>query len=403
MTMPTQPDAVRHMRLSQLLKKLEAPNVERTRAAQDTRKIGETICAFANDLPDLREPGFLFVGVNDDGSCAGLDITDDLLRRLEAFARDGRIVPLPVMSVGVEEIDGCKLVVVEVQPSDNPPVKFDGRVCVRRGPVRGYATPEEERRLTEKRRWGHLPFDQQPVRGSSISDLDLLRFRTEYLPTAVAPDVLRENGRGPEEQLLSLRFLTPSGEATPAGILVVGREPRAWLPGAYVQFVRYPETQVGEEILDEKIIDGVLADQLRLLDDIIETNIAVRSDLHGRVQERVPEYPAIAVQELVRNAVIHRNYEGTSTPVRISWFADRIEIVSPGGPYGEVTADTFGRPGFSAYRNPAIAEAAKNLGYVQRFGSGIPRAQRALQENGNPAAEFAVLPAFVHVTLRARR
>jgi len=348
-----------------------------------------------------RQPGVLFIGVNDDGSCADLRITDDLLTSLEAFARDGRIVPLPVLTVSKRELDGCSVAVVEVQPSDNPPLKFDGRVCVRRGPVRGYATAEEERRLTEKRRWGLLPFDQKPLSGTSVADLDLVRFKVEYLPAAVAPEVLEENGRDTEEQLRALRFLHPSGEATPAGILVIGRDPTAWLPGAYVQFVRFPGTEIGDAIRDEKRVDGPLADQFRLLDEIIRANIAVASDLARQRQEPRPDYPVIAVQELLRNAIIHRVYEGTATPVRLTWFDDRIEIVSPGGPYGQVTRENFGQPGFTDYRNPAIAEAAKNLGYIQRFGSGIARAQSALQRNGNSPAEFEVTPQFVCAVIRA--
>lgn len=381
------------------MRSLESDNVERTRSVDDTRKFGEAICAFANDLGQRNEPGVLFIGVEDDGSCANIQVTEALLQRLLGLQRNGNIVPLPSMTVREEILDGCRMVIVEVQPSDNPPVKFDGRVCVRRGPSRGYATPEEERRLTEKRRWGALPFDQQPLRGTSIGDLDLARFRLEYLPSAVAPEILEENHRDIADQLRALRFLTPSGAATPAGLLVVGKDPLAWLPGAYVQFVRYPGRAIGDVIRDEKRIDGPLSEQLRLLDDIIAANIERRGDLAGARQEVSPTYPTIAVQELVRNAVIHRNYEATATPVRLTWFDDRIEIVSPGGPFGEVTAENFGMPGVTSYRNPALADAARAMRFAQRFGSGIPRAQDALRANGNPPAVFEVTPQFVHTRI----
>jgi ATP-dependent DNA helicase RecG len=373
---------------------LEADHVERTRAL-DSRKVGESICAFANDMPDRRAPGVLFVGVNNDGSCANLAITDELLLNLGAFARDGRVTPLPILSVRVETIDGCRMAVVEVVPSDNPPVKYDGRVCVRRGPQRGHATSDEERRLTEKRRWGALPFDQQPVPGTSIADFDLLRFRLEYLPSAIAPDVLAENRRDEEDQLRSLRFLGQDGRATAVGLLVLGRDVTFHLQGAYVQFVRYDGIAMGNIVRDEKRVDGPLASQLALLDDITDLNIENRSNLSGARQIASPTYAKVAVQELLRNAIIHRNYEGTATPVRLTWFDDRIEILSPGGPYGEVTAENFGKPGVTAYRNPAVAEAAKALGYAQRFGSGIARAKAALERNGNPPAHFDVTPQFV--------
>jgi ATP-dependent DNA helicase RecG len=98
---------------------------------------------------------------------------------------------------------------------------------------------------------------------------------------------------------------------------------------------------------------------------------------------------------------MHRTYEGTNAPVRFSWFSDRIEILSPGGPYGQVTPENFGRPGVTDYRNPQLAEAMKNLGYVQRFGVGIPIARQELEKNGNPPPNFDADGPHVLVTVWA--
>ncbi len=384
-----------------LLHRGEADHVERTVSLRDRSKFGEAICAFANDLADRRTPGVLFVGVADDGSCANLTIDEQLLQTLMGFRSNGNILPPPMMQVRRHTLDGCTMAIVEVQPAENPPIKYDGRVCVRIGPRRGYATAEEERRLVEKRRWGALPFDQQPIAGASVADLDLLRFREEYLPTAVHPDVLAENGRTVEEQMRALGIIGPEGRPTALGLLVCGKDPRAWLPGAYVQFVRYPGAAIGDMVQDQKEIGGPLAVMLRQIDEVIAANIELAADLSGPVQQVRASYPAIALQELVRNAVIHRTYEMTTAPVMLTWYADRVEITSPGGPYGVVTAETFGQPGVTDARNPALAAAAKAMGFVQRFGSGIPRARAALQRNGNPPPEFRVEANFVHVTVWA--
>jgi len=274
-------------------------------------------------------------------------------------------------------------------------------VCIRIGPRRGYATPEEERRLIEKRRWGAIPFDQRVVIGSTLADIDLLRFQEEYLPVAVHPDVLGQNQRNSEQQMRALGILGPDDKPTVLGVLVCGKDPRNWLPGAYVQFVRYPGSEIGDLVQDQKEVGGPLSDLFRRLDDIIASNIENRGTISGVRLETDPTYPRIAIQELLRNAVIHRNYEESGSPVMFTWYADRIEITSPGGAYGAVTAATFGQPGLTDARNPNLATAAKMLGFVQRFGSGIPRSQRALRENGNPPAEFRVEPNFVNVTLRA--
>jgi ATP-dependent DNA helicase RecG len=120
------------------------------------------------------------------------------------------------------------------------------------------------------------------------------------------------------------------------------------------------------------------------------------------VELRRPDYPLIALQQLARNALLHRTYEGTNAPVRITWFNDRIEIQSPGGPFGQVTRANFGGPGVTDYRNPHLAEALKNLGYVQRFGLGIPLARQELEKNGNPPLTFDVQETSVLAILRRR-
>jgi ATP-dependent DNA helicase RecG len=387
--------------LRRLLHQFEADHVERTVSVTDRRKFGEAICAFANDLPDRRSVGVLFVGVKDNGDCANIAIEEKLLQLLMGFRTDGTILPPPVFAVRCHRLDGCTMAIVEVTPSDNPPIKYDGRVCIRIGPRRGFATSEEERRLIEKRRWGSLPFDQQPVPGATLQDLDVLRFREEYLPVAVHPDILAENQRSPEQQMGALGLLGVHQQPTVLGLLVCGKNPRGWLPGAYVPFVRYPGSEIGDIIQDQKAIDGPLAEMFRRLDEVILNNIAQPADLSGPIQRNSPSYPTIALQELVRNAVIHRNYEATASPVMLTWYADRVEITSPGGPYGAVTAETFGQPGLTDARNPALASAAKAMGFVQRFGSGIPRAARALRSNGNRPAEFRTELNFVNVTVWA--
>jgi len=103
---------------------------------------------------------------------------------------------------------------------------------------------------------------------------------------------------------------------------------------------------------------------------------------------RYPDYPLAALQQIVRNAVMHRSYEGTNAPVRIYWYSNRIEVISPGGPYGHVTKGNFGLPGINDYRNPNLAEAMRHLGYAQHFGVGIQIAREALARNGSPPPEF---------------
>jgi len=110
----------------------------------------------------------------------------------------------------------------------------------------------------------------------------------------------------------------------------------------------------------------------------------------------------IRLRQIAYNAVMHRTYEATHAPVRVSWFDDRVEIVSPGGPYGAVTADNFGQRWIADYRNPSLADAMRVLGIVQRFGMGITVARSSLRRNNQPEPSFEVQSNWVHWTIGAR-
>lgn len=387
--------------LEGLLMDLESDRVERKESLSDSSRIRQAICAFANDMPGYGEPGVIFVGARDDGTCANLPITDQLLLNLADMRSDGNILPLPSLSVQKRTIRGCDLAAVIVQPSLYPPVRYNGRIWIRVGPRRATATDEEERRLIERRRAQHLPWDLQPIAPASLDDLDIDLFQRTYLPSAVAADVLAENRRSVEQQLMSLRFVSATGNVpTVVGLLAIGKSPTDYVPGAYLQFLRIAGTQLADPLIDQKDCQGPISELLHEIDDVLAAHIRVATDVTaGNVEVRHPDYPIGALQQLVRNAMMHRNYETSYAPVRVTWFDDRIEIQNPGGPFGQVTVDNFGRPGITDYRNPTVAETMRNLGFVQRFGVGIQIARRQLSDNGNPPPEFAIEPNHVLVTV----
>ncbi|RRR69724.1 MAG: hypothetical protein EI684_14850 [Candidatus Viridilinea halotolerans] len=188
---------------------------------------------------------------------------------------------------------------------------------------------------------------------------------------------------------------------TVLGMLILSHRVRDFLPGAYLQFLRIDGTTLADPILDEELIDGTVDQLLRLADEKCMAHNRTQVDFTSAPREqRSQSYPLVALQQLIRNAVLHRTYETSHAPVRLYWFNDRIVINSPGGAYGVVTPENFGQPGITDYRNPNLAEALRILGYVQRFGAGILLAQQALRKNGNPPLAFRVEPGFVEVTLR---
>ena len=113
-----------HDQLSAMLADLELDRVERTISTKDTDKFGEAICAFANDLPNHRQAGYLLIGVSNNGQLSGLKVTDELLKNLGAIRSDGNVLPQPVINVAHFNFDDGDVAVVEVLPSDLPPVRY---------------------------------------------------------------------------------------------------------------------------------------------------------------------------------------------------------------------------------------------------------------------------------------
>lgn len=387
--------------LCRLIEDHEADRVEFTTATADTDKFAEAVCAFANDLPNHGKPGYLVIGVDNSGRFSGLKVTDALLRNLGGLRDDGNIQPLPSLTVERVVTAAGEAAVVAVLPSRLPPVRYKGRICIRIGPRRGYASEQEERVLIERRVAQARTFDAQPCLGSSLSELSLPLFLIDYRRQVVAQDIIEENRRPVEQQLASLRFYDLRHDCpTHAGIVLFGLDVRRWLPGAYVQFLRVAGDSLAAPVVNDREVSGDLLTLLRELDALIDAQLVQFPITQSGLREReVAIYPRVAVRELVMNAVMHRDYSSTA-PLRITWLEDRLEIQSPGGLYGEASPENF--PMQTSYRNPVVAEALKGLGYVNRYGRGVIRAQDALAANGSPPAEFRFDAGYVLATIRAR-
>ncbi len=391
-----------------LLDSLESDRVERKESFKGDvpKKARQAVCAFANDLPNYNEPSVLFIGAKDNGEPSNLQVTDQLLLTLADMKTDGNILPLPVLSVEKRTLKDSEMAVVTVMPSDMPPVKYEGRIWIRTGPRRSIANEQEERILNEKRRYKNLPFDIYPIPTAKITDLSKSIFENEFLPAAFAADVLESNGRTYGERLATCKMIVSPENTTPTvlGLLAIGKSPQDFLPGAYIQFLRIDGTDLADPVIDEENIGGAIVEILRRAEEKLKAHNRVFVDITSTpTHQIIMPYPPVAIQQILYNAVLHRTYEKTNAPVRVYWFNDRIEIISPGGPYGNVTSDNFGKPGITDYRNPNIGDVLKTFGFIQAFGRGIATARREMKKNGSPPLEFETNQSAVVCILRGRQ
>ncbi len=394
--------------LAALLDDTESDRAERkeTFKGDVPKKARQAVCAFANDLPNHNEPGVLFIGAKDNGVPSGVEVTDQLLLSLADMKTDGNTLPLPVLSVEKRVLNGAEMAVVTVMPSDMPPVKYDGRIWIRTGPRRSIANEQEERILNERRRYKNIPFDIYPIPGAKVTDISKTIFENEYLPAAFAADILEANNRTCEERLASCKMIVSPDDTTPTvlGLLAIGKSPQDFMPGARIQFLRIDGTELADPVIDEENIGGAMVEMLRRTEEKLKAhNRAVIDITSSPTHIKAMPYPPSAIQQILYNAVLHRTYESTNAPVRVYWFNDRIEINSPGGPYGNVTQENFGEPGITDYRNPNIGDVLKTFGFIQAFGRGIATARKEMKKNGNPPIEFETNRSAVVCTLRGKQ
>lgn len=368
----------------------ETSRVERTISKGDMDKFQEAICAFSNDMANSRKPGYLLIGVYDDGRLSGLKVDDKFFVKISAIRSSGNILPIPAMTCETFEFEDGDVLVVEVQPSLYPPVKYRGRTFIRIGPRRDIASEAEERLLIE-RRTAYMPtFDVTPCFHATIEDLNIEKIQNTYLPANIPARELQKDDRSIKEQMAAVGFYDLENDRPTFGALALfGHNPKKYMPGLYVQFVRFDGYEITSPVEDDRQFEGNYTDLLPKLEAFIEMSIVRRRPVPVSIlrEEMVSNYPYWALRELLLNSLMHRDMQGNG-PIRLYEFRDRIELVNPGGLYGNARPENF--PFINDYRNPIVAAAFKTLGYVNMFNRGVREVQRQLDENGNPPAIFNV-------------
>lgn len=179
--------------LNNIISSDENYRIERTISVNDMDKFQEAICAFANDMSGSRQKGYLLIGVKDNGDISGLQVTDALMKKISSIRSDGNILPLPMMTTEKITTEQGDVLVVEVTPSFDTPVRYRGRTFIRVGPRRDIATIEEERILSERCAASLPTFDTNPCREATIDDLFIDVIVDEYLPKAIDKEVLSKD------------------------------------------------------------------------------------------------------------------------------------------------------------------------------------------------------------------
>jgi ATP-dependent DNA helicase RecG len=183
---------------------------------------------------------------------------------------------------------------------------------------------------------------------------------------------------------------------TIAGLLLFGRFPQQWLPGALILAARFPGVAPSDQFIKQEI-RGALPEQLRQAEAFVRSNLRSTARLAGLERTEKLEYPFEAVRELLVNAIAHRDYRIQGDTIHLHMFADRIEVHSPGELPGPVNLSNLLEARFS--RNAVISQVLYDLGFVERLGYGLNRVVQVMRENNLRPPQFQETAGTFRVTL----
>lgn len=318
--------------------------------------------------------GRIFIGVNDDSSVRGLSGAD-VARLNQLIANAASQVVRPAVNPLTENVphpNGTVMVVSIPEGVNKPYMDKNGTIWVKNGSDKRRATSREElQRLFQQA--GLVHADETPVAGLSAGDVDMPYFEGFFEQQFGEPLAQHDQ---PLPQLLSNMNLMNQGQLNVAGSLLFARAPQYALPAFIVKAVAFVGTRIEDErYIDSRDITGKLADVFQQTLGFIIANTRAAQGEQGFNSPGLPEIPRIVWEELVANALIHRDYF-ISAPVRVLIFADRVEIISPGHLPNNLTIENI-KAGNSNMRNPILASFAAKLLPYRGLGSGLLRVIRA--------------------------
>lgn len=366
--------------------------------------VARSICAFANDLLNLNG-GYIILGIEE--SCGkpilpprgleGLDI-DKLQRELRGICNRLRPEYYPIL-FPVYYMDKPILIIM-VPGSDNRPHQApddlkkgaDYEYFVRYGSETVAAKGFLRTQLMELA--AKIPFDDRRNHQSQIEDLSPTLVR-RHLHNVRSELVAPGQQVNDFELYRRLRIVAPvNSHEVPRniGLMFFNEDPDKFFTGARIEIVQFGD-DAGGDLIHEKIFRGPLSQQITSVLEYLESlGGTLLKKIPGQAEvERTVPYPYEAMEEAIVNAIYHRGYDCPPEPVKIYLYPDRMEIISYPGPVAGIQHQHF-EPGVSippvSARNRRIGEFLKELRLAEQRGTGIPKIQRKMRENGSPEARF---------------
>ena len=381
------------MDIKELIDRGESQSVEFKESLKLRDKIGKTVSAFSNS-----GGGTVMVGVSDGGGIIGVGIGKNTMEELANYIKrntDPQIFP----SVKILEIGGKNVVMVEVEESQEKPAFFKNHAYKRVGKTNQMISSSELRKLA-KESGGRVYWDERVCEGASLEDMeeDKVRWFVKEAKKQRGLDISEDL---PLEEVLMRLKLTRNKKLTNAAILLFGKNPQEFFTRPEVKCIRFKGIDVAGKMLDFKVIQTNLFDQLTESEKFIYNNISMAAWIEDWKLQRQEkwEYPPKAIREALANALCHREYETTSS-VQVRIFDDRIEFWNPGKLPEGWTVETLKQKHESKPPNPSLIQHFFWLKYVEDVGTGTNKIIQWCKEWGLPEPCFEFTGTSLIVTFK---
>lgn len=340
--------------------------------ATNAISLAQEMVAFSNS-----GGGKIFIGVNDTGDIAGLSSADmNRLNGLVSNAASQNVrPPINPQTENIALSEGLVMVITVLDGISKPYMDNQGAILVKSGADKRKVTSREEiQRMFQSA--GLIHGDEIPANGITVADIDLSYFKNfferEYKEKLDDQNI-------PLPDILGNMNLVKDGILNISGALLFAKSPQVRLPIFIVKAVCYPDNIIDEsEYLDSQDITGKLADVFQKSLGFVMGNLKrVQGDRNINAPGE-PEIPRETLEELLANAIIHRDYF-ISAPIRVFVFRNRVEIINPGHLPNNLTIENI-KSGISNIRNPILASYATKILPYRGLGTGIRRALQKYSE-----------------------
>jgi len=364
------------MKIKKLIEKGESANIE---VKQNfSREAIETAVAFANT-----KGGIILVGITDSGRITGTSIGKETLKD---WSNQISQISEPSIHPEIEliEIDNKTIVKIFIKEYPLKPISIRGR-CFKRIKNSNYQMAPSE--ITEM----HLQstgnsWDALPARDNTANELDS-EIIEEFIKRSSDAGRKKFQIRDSHVEILTKLELIKKNQPSWASVLLFGKNPQSPLTQATVHCGRFKGKTT---IIDDRLISGSIMHQVDEVMDFIRKNINVEFRITGKPQrEEIWDYPLDALREAVTNAICHRDYSELPD-IQIKIYDDFIQIWNPGFlPFGITIDDLYDPLHTSKPRNKLIAQIFYDIGFIERYGSGIQRMIDECNKMKIPEPEFA--------------